>query len=113
METARYILNIFKHYTAIIFSWGFSRPIAIEECEEGLGGLMFNVEGFKFKGQVKVMLNFIDTFDIYLMKNGTVVDTIKDVYLDSLVRVIDSRVEYTPDYAEKVKNEYGLRARVL
>lgn len=106
METAIYILDIFKHYTAIIMSWGFCRPIAIEENEEGIGGLLFNVNGFKFMGQVKVMLNFIDTFDIYLLKNGKVVDTIKDVYLDSLVTVIDNRIEHTDDYAQRVKSTY-------
>ena len=110
METARYILSIFKHYVMIILSWGFSRPIAIEECEEGEGGLIFNVEGFKFKGQVKVMLNWTDTFDIYLIKNGEVVETINDVYLDQLVSVIDNRVEHTADYEQRVKETYSVHA---
>ena len=40
------------------------------------------------------------------------VDNIKDVYLDQLISVIDNRVEYTPDYAQRVRNEYGFtRAR--
>ena len=114
MEIARYILSIFKHHVMIILSWGFSRPIAIEECEEGEGGLIFNVEGFKFKGQVKVMLNWTDTFDIYLIKNGKIVETINDVYLDQLVSVIDNRIEYSPDYATQVQRAYclsGARAR--
>ena len=108
MEIAKYILSIFKHYTAIVLSWGAHNYTAIEANDEGEGGLLFNVEGFKFRGQVKVMLNFMDTFDIYLLQNGSVVETIKDVYLDSLVEVIDNRIEYTPDYAQRVKNEYCL-----
>jgi hypothetical protein len=112
MEIAKYILSIFKHYTAIVFSWGAHNYTAIEGNDEGEGGLLFNVNGFKFRGQVKVMLNFMDTFDVYLIKNGKVVDNIKDVYLDQLISVIDNRVEYTPDYAQRVRNEYGFtRAR--
>ena len=30
MEMAQYILEIFKHYLPIVFSWGFTHPQAIE-----------------------------------------------------------------------------------
>ena len=106
MEIAKYILSIFKSSIAIVLSWGFHNPVAINECEEGEGGIIFNVDGFKFSGQVKVMLNWTDTFDIYLIKRGDVVETIKDVYLDQLINVIDNRVEYTPDYAKQVQHAY-------
>lgn len=108
MRIAEYILSIFKHYTTTVWSWGFHNPVAIEECEEGEGGLMFNVEGFNFKGQVKVMLNWMDTFDIYLIKDGMVIEALNDIYVDSLVDVIDQKVEFTPDYKQRVKKEYGI-----
>lgn len=108
MEIANYILSIFKSSLAIVLSWGFHNPVAVDECDEGEGGIIFNVQGFKFTGQVKVMLNWLDTFDIYLIKRGDVVETIKDVYLDQLISVIDNRVEYTPDYANQVQRAYCL-----
>lgn len=108
MEIAKYILSIFKSSIAIVLSWGFHNPVAIAECEEGEGGIIFNVDGFKFSGQVKVMLNWTDTFDIYLIKRGDVVETIKDVYLDQLISVIDNKVEYTHDYAKQVQRAYCL-----
>ena len=57
-------------------------------------GLRFKVQGFKFKGTIEVEYNEgIDLFDVRLIKNGKVVETVEDVYLDSLVDVIDYRVE--------------------
>lgn len=45
-------------------------------------------------------------FDVRLIKNGKVVETVEDVYLDSLVDVIDYRVEKVDNYKQKVEEEY-------
>ena len=83
----------------VILSWGFNSPIAITN------GLRFKVQGFKFTGTVEVIYNEgADLFNVHL-SNGTVV---ADVYVDSLVGVIDGLVERTNDYEERVKKEYGL-----
>ena len=83
----------------VILSWGFNSPIAITN------GLRFKVQGFKFTGTVEVIYNEgTDLFNVHL-SNGTVV---ADVYVDSLVGVIDGLVERTNDYEERVKKEYGL-----
>lgn len=48
-------------------------------------GLRFKVQGFKFKGTFEVEYNEgTDLFDVRLIKNGKVVETVEDVYLDSL-----------------------------
>lgn len=83
----------------VILSWGFNCPIAITN------GLRFKVQGFKFTGTVEVIYNEgADLFNVHL-SNGTVV---ADVYVDSLVGVIDGLVERTDNYEERVKKEYGL-----
>lgn len=47
-----------------------------------------------------------DLFDVRLIKNGKVVETVEDVYLDSLVDVIDYRVEKVDNYKKRVAVEY-------
>lgn len=100
---ANYIMQILRSYAMVVFSWGFNNPTAIEN------GLRFKVQGFKFKGTVEVEYNEgTDLFDIRLIQNGKVVDTIEDVYLDSLVDVIDNHVEKVDNYKQRVINTYAI-----
>ena len=103
MEMAKYILSIFKTQLMVVWSWGFHKPIALEN------GLRFNVQGFKFRGIVEVVYNEgRDLFDVRFLKRNKVVNTIEGVFFDSLVEVIDDFVEKTPDYKERVAAEYSL-----
>ena len=43
-----------------------------------------------------------------LNPDGTVKKRETDVYLDCLVDTIDGMVERTPDYRDRVKEEYGM-----
>ena len=96
---ANYIYTILISKLMVIMSWGFNSPIAITN------GLRFKVQGFKFSGTVEVIYNEVmDLFDVRL-SDGRVE---ADVYADCLVDVIDSLVERTNDYEERVKKEYGL-----
>lgn len=96
---ANYIYTVLMFKVMVVLSWGFNSPIAIAD------GLRFKVQGFKFRGTVEVIYNEgTDLFNVHL-SNGTVV---ADVYVDSLVEVIDGLVERTNDYKERVKKEYGL-----
>lgn len=96
---ANYIYTVLMFKVMVVLSWGFNSPIAIAD------GLRFKVQGFKFTGTVEVIYNEgTDLFNVHL-SNGTVV---ADVYVDSLVEVIDGLVERTNDYKERVKKEYGL-----
>ena len=100
---AEYIMQIFRAYAMVVFSWGFNTPTAIAN------GLRFKVQGFKFKGTVEVVYNEgTDLFDVKLIKSGKVVETVEDVYLDSLVDVIDYRVEKVDNYKQRVIKTYSI-----
>ena len=102
MEIAKYILSIFKCQMVVVWSWGFHSPVAIEN------GIRFKVQGFKFRGVVEVKYNEgHDLFDVSFIKAGKVTGKANDIYLDSLVEVIDNYVEKTSDYKKRVEEEYS------
>ena len=99
MTMAEYIMTIFRSQLVVVFSWGFHRPSALPNNK----GLRFQVQGFKYQGGVEVIYNEgRDLFEVSL-ENGTVVE---DVYLDSLVSVIDGLVEKVDNYKERIEIEY-------
>jgi len=102
-EMAEYIYSILRSNLNIIWSWGFQKPTIIEN------GLKFKVQGFIFKGWVKVIYNGgSDLFDIKLVTIKNVEKkSIEGVYFDELVRVIDDNVEHVKNYDEAVKKEYS------
>lgn len=104
MEMANYILSILKSNQIVIWSWGLTDPKALGNNE----GLIFSVNGFKHKGKVKVTYNVgLDLFIVILLDNhNNELQRFEDVYFDCLVDIIDEAVEYSLDYAEKVKNLY-------
>ena len=103
MELANYILNIFRHYLPIVFSWGFNSPRIIEN------GLAFQVQGYLHTGRVEVILDEgTDTFIVRLInRNGSVKREEEGVYVDGLVDVIDRLVEKCPNYKQRVQRQYG------
>lgn len=104
MEMAKYILSIFKTQLMIVYSWGFHKPMALEN------GLRFKVQGFKFRGVVDVVYNEgRDLFDVSFIKSNKVVKSIDGVFFDMLVDVIDDYVERTPDYDKRVAAEYSIK----
>jgi hypothetical protein len=98
---AEYILQILRSQLMVVFSWGFNHPTALPDNR----GLVFKVDGFKYKGMVKVIYNVgADLFEIHLDDGSIEVD----VYADQLVDIIDSMVERTDNYTETVTNTYKL-----
>ena len=98
---AEYILQILRSQLMVVFSWGFHRPTALPDNR----GLAFQVEGFKYKGVVKVIYNVgADLFEIHL-DAGSIEE---DVYADQLVDIIDSMVERTDNYSQSVKKTYNI-----
>ena len=94
-------MAILRTQLMVVFSWGFNSPIELPTNN----GLRFNVNGFKFQGTIEVVYNDgRDLFEIRL-SNGTIVE---DVYLDSLINVIDNLVEKTDNYQERVKQAYNI-----
>ena len=108
MNIALYIRDIFLTKLTTVFSWGAHDFESIPESEEG--GLIFSVNGFKHAGKVKVVLNWLDLFDVYLInQDGTLKEKIENVFVDSLINVIDNAVEKVEDYEERVKREYSFQ----
>ena len=104
MEMAKYIMSILKTQIVVVWSWGFHKPIALEN------GLRFKVQGFKFRGIVEVVYNEgSDFFDLSFIKAGKVVKSIDGVFFDMLVDTIDDFVEKTADYEQRVAAEYTIK----
>lgn len=77
-----------------VWSWGAHAWTSIEGKF-----LMFVVNGHHHKGRVFIGVNGLDLFDIYLAKkNGEIIQTIENVYLEDLIDTIDTKVERISDY---------------
>lgn len=102
METANYIIEIFKYSVFTVMSWGFHDPVAIEH------GLKFYVQGFLHKGAVEVRYDEgYDLFTVHILNADGSVKAVQDgIYLDGLVDCIDKLVEYCPNYEERVRQTY-------
>lgn len=107
---ANYIREFFLSQLMVVFSWGAHNFKSIGESEDGEGGLEFQVNGFKHTGEVRIMLNWLDLFDVYLLnQDGTIKEKISDIYVDSLVSVLDHAIEKVDNYEERVKREYSIQ----
>lgn len=108
MYIDEYIKQIFSFYPCIVMSWGIESCVPIMECEEGEGGVAIRVNGFKHQGEVRIMLNWLDLFDVYLLNtDGSIKEKISDIYADGLVYTLDNAIEKADDYEERVKREYS------
>ena len=104
MDMAKYIMSILKTQLMVVWSWGFHQPVAIEN------GLLFKVQGFKFRGVVSIVYNEgSDLFDISFIKSNKVVKSVDGVYFDMLIDVLDDFIERTPDYDKRVAAEYSIK----
>lgn len=98
---ARYIWRVFQH-SVIPLSWG----ICFASVRTFSNGTEFHIQGFKMTGYVKVEYDEgPDTFTITLTPDDNLKNriTIKNVYLDNLISVIDENVEYCENYETKVR----------
>ena len=73
----------------IVFSWGFHDAYPIHN------GLRFKVNGYLHQGEVEVRYDEgADLFVVHtLNEDGSIKQQETDIYLDCLVRVIDTMVE--------------------
>ena len=84
---------------SIAWSWGARSWTNVKNR-----GLAFRVSGFKHKGNVVVMLNHSDFFNVELVNiRGNSKRLVKDIFVGDLVDVIDGLVEKTDNYKESVK----------
>lgn len=76
-------------------SWGFNN--AVETVKDK--AYRFTVNGQHHKGHVHIVLNFMDTFDIYYTSNrGTIKKKSEGVYIDELIETLDRAIEYIDEY---------------
>jgi len=82
-----------------VWSWGAHAWTVIKN------GLSFKVQGFKFCGNISIVLTPFDTYQIQFIKAKKVIEEYHDVYFDEMVDIIDNYVEYTGDnYKNDVAN---------
>ena len=75
MNMAEYILSILKSQIFVLLSWGFHRPVRLEN------GLRFQVQGFIHRGTVEVIYNEgLDLFEVRtLNSDGSIKQKEEDV----------------------------------
>ena len=81
-----------------VWSWGANTWKAINN------GLILKVQGFKFKGEVAIILMPNDTYTIRLINRRQVVKEFTNIYFDMMVDLIDKQVEYTGENYESYVN---------
>ena len=106
MKMALYIMSIFSTQPNVVMSWGVCKFRALQ----GNTGITFHVQGYKFNGWVKIVYDEgADLFNVFYLSNlGKTVKEQKGIYFDELVNTIDEYVEKTPDYNQRVMQQYGV-----
>ena len=93
------INDILSSRMNIIMSWGLHNKRALTD------GVRFDVQGFKFTGEVKIIFDFARSAETNLtsfkVQIGDEVTT--GVTADELIDFIDERVELVDNYEEAVK----------
>jgi hypothetical protein len=99
IEIAKTIQSQLMSQKMKVWSWGSNSWTAIPD------GLAFKVQGFKFKGVVKIVLMPSDTYTIEFIKANKTVKEMTEIFFDEMVDIIDNFVEFTGDnYEADVKN---------
>lgn len=106
MKMVLYIMSIFSTQPNVVMSWGVCKFRALQ----GNSGIIFHVQGYKFNGWVKIVYDEgADLFNVFYLSNlGKTVKEQKGIYFDELVNTIDEYVEKTPDYNQRVMQQYGV-----
>ena len=76
-------------------TWGFTNPLV---AKKNLA-YRFTVSGMLHKGFVYIVLDFMDTFNIYYTNKQNKIKKISnDVYIDQLIEILDIEIEKIPKY---------------
>ncbi len=79
------------------WSWGFNNPVIAVKNK----AYRFTVQGHHHKGHVYIVLNFMDTFDIYYTSNqGTIKKKSEGIYIDVLIDELDVKIERIDEYVK-------------
>lgn len=84
----------------VFYSWGgFGWSVGINEYNNPF--LNFSVNGNKFAGEVFVIYDADDTYNVVFVKDNNIVKDISSVYCDQLQEIIDHEVEDPDLYTKK------------
>ena len=72
-----------------LMAWGAHDYIICDSDDNQEGGIIFTVNGLKFKGQVEIRLQWNDTYTIRFLQNEKEIKKSETVYCDQLVEIID------------------------
>ena len=87
-------LQVIQHNKQIYWSWGVEKLVNYYDK-----GLILIVNGYHHKGVLLITLAWNDTYSFHLINdNGTVKESIHEVYFDELQERIDKKIEYINEY---------------
>jgi hypothetical protein len=91
MDIAQTIIEQVKYVDKwALMAYGSRNFTALSESKLYQGGLQFQVNGFHFKGTVRIQLKWIDTYTItFISKKCEIVKEVENVYCDTLVDILD------------------------
>ena len=94
------IMELMNEQPKVVLSWGTHAAAIIED------GIKFNVQGFKYEGEVKIIFDFLRSyhsggiyFKVYIGDNLST-----GVEASELINFIDEQVELVNNYEEAVRN---------
>lgn len=87
-------LQVLQHNKQIYWSWGVEKLVNYYDK-----ALLLIVNGHHHKGVLVITLAWNDTYSFHLINdNGTIKETVTDVYFDELEERIDQKIEYINEY---------------
>jgi hypothetical protein len=93
------LMSLLKADISVFWNWGAHNVLV--DAKRGTKMFRMNVQGHHHKGHVYIFLNGADLFDVYLTTiQGTIKNTVSDLYFDQLVDWIDEKVERIPEYSK-------------
>ena len=107
MEIDKYLKTYFNRYPRFLDLLGVETIVPVMDSEEDDGGVCLKVKNEKFEGEVRIVLNFFDLFNVSLFRydftNTPVIET-SNVHVDNLIPVIIDLVNRA-DKKEEILNE--------
>ena len=92
-------LDLLRSGGVITMSWGAHNIVSIKEGKE-VRGLAFDVNGMHFQGTIVLSVNFMDLYEVRFFKDGELVDTMTDIYVEDMINLIDEKVEKIDSYCK-------------
>lgn len=87
-------LQVITHNKTVYWSWGVEKVVNYYDK-----ALLLIVNGYHHKGVLVITLAWNDTYSFHLINdNGTIKESVTDVYFDELQERIDQKIEYINEY---------------